>query len=319
MNTTVHKIRLGISACLLGQKVRYDGGHKHDPYLTKTLGVYVDYVPVCPEVECGMPVPRESLRLVGDVTSPRLVTTKTGRDFTEQMQTWAKGRLDALEREGLCGFIFKSDSPSSGMERVKVYLANGMPVKKGSGIFARMFMERFPLLPVEEEGRLHDPILRENFIERIFVLQRWRDLCADHPTVGGLVSFHTDHKLLLLAHSPDHYRKMGKLVAEAGQMPLRRLLDEYVVLLMNALQIKTTPRKNVNVLQHALGYFKKHLTSKEKEEALTLIEQYRQGFLPLIVPVTLLRHFIRKYEEPYLDRQLYFQPHPIELQLRNHV
>jgi len=319
MNTTLPKIRLGISTCLLGQNVRYDGGHKHDPYLTKTLGVYVEYVPVCPEVECGMPIPRESLRLVGDITSPRLVTTKTGRDFTEQMQTWARGRLDELERERLCGFIFKSDSPSSGMERVKVYLGNGMPVKKGSGIFARMFMERFPLLPVEEEGRLHDPVLRENFIERIFVMQRWRELCAGAPTVGQLVSFHTDHKLLLLAHSPEHYRKMGKLVAQASQMPLQQLLDDYVVLLMNALQIKTTPRKNVNVLQHALGYFKKQLTSKEKEELLALIEQYRQGFLPLIVPITLLRHYIRKYEEPYLDRQLYFQPHPIELQLRNHV
>lgn len=319
MNTTSQKIRLGISTCLLGQNVRYDGGHKHDPYLTKTLGVYVEYVPVCPEVECGMPIPRESLRLVGDIASPRLVTTKTGRDFTEQMQTWARGRLDELERERLCGFIFKSDSPSSGMERVKVYLGNGMPVKKGSGIFARMFMERFPLLPVEEEGRLHDPGLRENFIERIFVMQRWRELCAGTPSVGQIVSFHTDHKLLLLAHSPDHYRNMGRLVAQASNVPLRQLLDDYVVLLMNALQIKTTPRKNVNVLQHALGYFKKQLTSKEKEEVLALIEQYRQGFLPLIVPITLLRYFIRKYEEPYLDRQLYFQPHPIELQLRNHV
>ncbi|MEW6260995.1 MAG: DUF523 and DUF1722 domain-containing protein, partial [Thermodesulfobacteriota bacterium] len=303
MNTTLPKIRLGISTCLLGQNVRYDGGHKHDPYLTKTLGVYVDYVPVCPEVECGMPVPRESLRLVGDIASPRLVTTKTGRDFTDQMQRWAGRRLDELERERLCGFIFKSDSPSSGMERVRVYLPNGMPVKKGSGIFARMFMERFPLLPVEEEGRLHDPVLRENFIERIFVMQRWRDLCAGNPTIGGLVSFHTQHKLLLLAHSPDHYRKMGKLVAEASHYALRQLFDDYVELLMTALRVKATPRKHVNVLQHALGYFKKHITSKEKEEALALIEQYRQGFLPLIVPITLLRHFIRKYEEAYLDRQ----------------
>ncbi|WP_342663687.1 DUF523 and DUF1722 domain-containing protein [Desulfatirhabdium butyrativorans] len=319
MNTMPQKIRLGVSTCLLGRNVRYDGGHKHDPYLTKTLGVFVEYVPVCPEVECGMPIPRESLRLVGDIASPRLVTTKTGKDFTSQMQQWARQRLDELETENLCGFIFKSDSPSSGMERVKVYLSSGMPVKKGSGIFARMFMERFPLLPVEEEGRLHDPGLRENFIERIFVLQRWRNLCAENPTVGGLVTFHTDHKLLLLAHSPEHYRKMGKLVADASRFPIRQTLDGYAEMLMTALKIKASPRKNVNVLQHALGYFKKELSSEEKQEALTLIEQYGQGLLPLIVPITLIHHFIRKYQEPYLSRQLYFQPHPIELQLRNHV
>lgn len=319
MNTTPHKIRLGISTCLLGQKVRYDGGHKHDPYLTKTLGVFVEYVPVCPEVECGMTIPRESLRLVGDVESPRLVTTKSGRDFTGQMQQWAKRRLEELEGENLCGFIFKSDSPSSGMERVKVYLNSGMPVKKGSGIFARMFMERFPLLPVEEEGRLHDPGLRENFIERIFVIRRWRDLCAENPTPGGLVAFHTDHKLLVLAHSPEHYRKMGKLVSESGRVPIGQVMDTYAELLATAMKIKATPRKNVNVLQHALGYFKKQLSSDEKQEALTLIEQYGRGLLPLIVPVTLLSHFIRKYHEPYLSRQLYFHPHPVELQLRNHV
>ena len=196
-------IRLGVSRCLLGDKVRYDGGHKHDPFLTRTLGEYVEYVPVCPEVECGLPIPREAMRLVGNPDAPRLVTQKTGIDHTRRMQDWAMSRLDELEQEGLCGFIFKSKSPSSGMERVKVYAENGNLVGQGVGIFARMFMQRFPLLPVEEEGRLHDPLLRENFIDRIFVLRRFRDMTKAGQTLGNLVTFHTRHKLQILAHSPE--------------------------------------------------------------------------------------------------------------------
>lgn len=188
---TVEKIRLGISACLMGRNVRYNGGHTHDPFLTRTLGQYVDYVPVCPEVECGLPVPREAMRLVGDPANPSLVTVKTGIDMTKQMKTWAKARLDALQNENLCGFIFKSKSPSSGMERVKVYDANGVPSNSGVGIWARMFMDRFPLLPVEEEGRLHDPVLRENFIQRIFVFKRFQELRAQGIRWGRLVDFHT--------------------------------------------------------------------------------------------------------------------------------
>jgi len=209
----VEKIKLGISACLLGENVRYDGGHRHDRLLTDTLGKYVQYVPVCPEVECGLGVPREPMRLVGDPESPRLVTNKTGRDFTEQMIRWARKRVRELEKENLCGFIFKSDSPSSGMERVKVYGEKGTAEKKGVGLFARVLMEHFPLLPVEEEGRLHDPLLRENFIERIFALQKWQDNIKTGRSRSGLVDFHTRHKLLLLAHSEKHTRAMGKLIA----------------------------------------------------------------------------------------------------------
>jgi len=216
----VEKIKLGISACLLGENVRYDGGHRHDRLLTDTLGKYVQYVPVCPEVECGLGVPREPMRLVGDPESPRLVTNKTGRDFTEQMIRWARKRVRELEKENLCGFIFKSDSPSSGMERVKVYGEKGTAEKKGVGLFARVLMEHFPLLPVEEEGRLHDPLLRENFIERIFALQKWQDNIKTGRSRSGLVDFHTRHKLLLLAHSEKHTRAMGKLIA-------RRLLKWY--------------------------------------------------------------------------------------------
>jgi uncharacterized protein YbgA (DUF1722 family)/uncharacterized protein YbbK (DUF523 family) len=312
------KIRLGISACLLGQQVRFDGGHKHDRFITETLGQYVEFVPVCPEVECGLGIPREAMRLVGEIEQPRLVTIRSRKDYTEQMQTWAQHRVQELAAEDLGGFIFKSDSPSSGMERVRVYDDHGMPVKKGKGLFARIFMEHFPLLPVEDEGRLHDPKLRENFIEAIFAFKRWRDLGAK-PSRKGLVDFHTRHKLLLLAHSPEHYRELGRVVAHSHEQPLEVVTARYQQLLLESLRLKTTPKKNANVLIHILGYFKKDLSGDEKQELLDIIDHYRLGNLPLIVPVTLLNHYVRKYEQPYLQEQYYLHPHPLELQLRNHA
>ena len=314
----MEKIRLGISSCLLGEKVRYDGGHKHDPWLTETLGKYVEYVPVCPEVEMGLSVPREALRQVGDPENPRLVTSRSGVDYTERMRAWARQRAGELEQAGLCGFIFKSKSPSSGMERVKVYDSQGVARKTGVGLFARAFMERFPLLPVEEEGRLHDPRLRENFIESVFVFRRWRRLLAD-PSPGALIEFHTRHKLLLLAHAPELYRQLGKLVAALRERPLPAVLEEYQGLLMRAMRRQPTVPKHVNVLQHLLGYFKRQLSPDEKQEVVETIENYRKGYLPLIVPVTIINHFVRKYDQPYLREQYYLQPHPLELQLRNHV
>jgi uncharacterized protein YbgA (DUF1722 family)/uncharacterized protein YbbK (DUF523 family) len=314
-----NKIRLGISSCLLGENVRFDGGHKLDPFLTDTLGQYVEYVPVCPEVECGFGIPRESFRLVGDPGNPRLVTTRTHVDHTERMHQWARRRVQELEKEELCGYIFKSGSPSSGMERVKVYDRNGVPAKVGVGIFARIFMEHFPLLPVEEEGRLHDPKLRENFIERIFTLKRWRETTAQKQSLGILVDFHTRHKLLILSHSTETHRAMGKLVAEGKEIPLKTLYEKYQTLLMQALQLITTAKKNANVLQHMLGYFKDRLSPDEKQEVLEIIDQYRQGLFPLIVPLTLMNHYVRKYDQPYLKEQYYLNPHPVELQLRNHV
>jgi uncharacterized protein YbgA (DUF1722 family)/uncharacterized protein YbbK (DUF523 family) len=315
----MEKIRLGISTCLLGENVRYDGGHKLDRFLTDTLGQYVEYAPVCPEVECGLPIPRESMHLEGDPESPRLVTLRTRQDMAERMVSWAKSRVVELEKEGLCGFILKSDSPSSGMERVRVYNEKGMPVKKGVGMFARIFMEHYPLLPVEDEGRLHDPKLRENFVERIFTLKRWREVLAKKESRGNLVDFHTQHKLLILSHSPKHYQIMGKLVAQAKNIPLKNLYQQYQNILMEALQLKTTPKKNSNVLMHVMGYFKEDLSSDEKKELLEVIENYRQEYIPLIVPITLINHYVRKYDQPYLKEQVYLNPHPLELQLRNHV
>jgi len=315
----MEKIRLGISSCLLGENVRYDGGHKLDRFIKDTLGQYVEYVAVCPEVECGLDIPRESMRLEGGPEAPRLVTTRSKIDLTLRMMRWAQKRVVELEKEDLCGFIFKSDSPSSGMERVKIYGENKMPVKKGVGIFAGIFMKHFPLLPVEDEGRLHDPALRENFIERAFALRRWRESRKEKGGEEALIDFHTSHKFLILAHSPRHYQLMGKLVANQRSMPREELLDKYQVLLLEYLSLKGTPKKHVNVLQHMLGYFKKQLTADEKTELLEIIGDYQRGYIPLIVPVSLLRHYVRKYEQSYLQRQVYLNPHPVELKLRNHV
>ena len=262
------KITLGISSCLLGNNVRYDGGHAWDRFLTDTLGQYVAYVPVCPEVECGFSIPRETLRLVGSPDAPRLVTVKSGQDHTGRMLTWARGKVEELEKEKLCGFIFKSKSPSSGMERVKIYDEHGVPAKKGVGLFARAFMEHFPLLPAEDEGRLHDPPLRENFIERIFTYQRWREVVQQKKSIGALVAFHTRHKLLILSHSPKQYQAMGKLVAAAQKNALASLYDQYQTMLMEALRIKATASKHSNVLQHMMGYFKAELSADEKQELL---------------------------------------------------
>jgi len=312
-------IKIGISTCLLGENVRYDGGHKHDPLITQTLGPYVTFVGVCPELECGLGVPREAMRLVGDPASPRLMTVRTLMDHTGRMLDWAGARVRELEKEDLCGFIFKSRSPSSGMMRVKVYAQNGMPVKTGVGLFARTFMEHFPRIPVEEDGRLHDAALRENFIERIFTLKRWRRLLDHGRAAGALVDFHTRHKLLILSHSPEHYRQMGKTGRRSARLPPNALFDRYEELLMAALSLKATVRKHINVLQHVLGYFKKDLSAGEKQEMLEVLDDYGKGHVPLIVPITLVNHYVRKYSQTYLQQQTYLRPHPLALKLRNHA
>ena len=316
----MEKLRLGISTCLLGLPVRYDGGHKLDHYLRDTLGYYVDFIPVCPEVECGLGVPREAMRLVGEADAPKLMTIRTRVDLTERMAAWALRRVKDLDEERLCGFIFKSGSPSSGMERVKVYNEKGAGVKNGVGLFARAFMDYFPDIPVEEEGRLHDPVLRENFIERIFTCYRWKNLVhKEIPGIRTVLSFHTKNKLLILSHSTKHYQEMGRLVAGGKDLSAQELVRRYGSLLMAAMRLKATPKKNANVLMHMMGYFKKELSSWEKAELLEVIEQYRLSMIPLLVPLTLLKHYVRKYDQPYLKEQTYLDPHPLELQLRNHV
>lgn len=314
----VTEIKLGVSSCLLGEHVRYDGGHKHDHYISDTLGQFFTFIPVCPEVGCGLSTPRESMRLEGDPANPRLMTGKSKIDKTDQMLAFCLAKSVELEKEDLCGFIFKKDSPSSGLYRVKVY-NNGVAAKNGSGLFAAAMARKFPLLPMEEEGRLNDMPIRENFIERVFSYRRWKDFLAESPTVGKLVNFHTRHKLLMMAHSPQIYKEMGALVAHGKDLKTSELLDRYEALFMKGLSLHATTSKNTNVLQHIMGYFKKHLSHEEKSEMVELIVQYHAGILPLIVPMTLLRHYINKYDQQYLKNQIYLSPHPAQLMLRNHV
>jgi uncharacterized protein YbgA (DUF1722 family)/uncharacterized protein YbbK (DUF523 family) len=316
-------IRIGISACLLGEEVRFDGGHKRDPFLTRVLGPHVEWVPICPEVEVGMGTPREPLRLerVPGAAGLRMLTTRSRVDHTDSMNRWARGRLDRLSRDAqdLCGYILKKDSPSCGMERVKTYGRGGMPERNGRGLFASALIERFPLLPVEEEGRLSDPRLRENFIERIFTFRRLKDLFASRWTLGTLVGFHTREKMALLSHSTDRYNELGRLVARARSLSRQELRDTYERLFMATLALLPTTRRHTNVLTHMLGHLKKAIDPESTRELLQTIEEYRAGHVPLIVPVTLLRHHVRAHRIEYLAGQSYLDPHPRELMLRNHV
>jgi uncharacterized protein YbgA (DUF1722 family)/uncharacterized protein YbbK (DUF523 family) len=313
-------LRLGVSRCLLGEHCRWDGGHKLDPYLVDRLGQFIEWVPVCPEVELGLGVPRESLRLAGSPDAPRFVTRKSGIDHTEAMQNWARRRLEELAPLGLHGYVLKKDSPSCGMFRVRVYGKGDTPANTGQGIYARELAARFPLLPVEEEGRLHDPKLRENFIERIFVEYRWQKLLAEEPSPGGLVRFHTAHKMTLMAHAPAQYREMGRLVAQAGSLPWEKLALSYDQLLHATLAKPATPAKHSDVLQHLMGFLKHELDATDKEELLGLIADYRAGLAPLIVPLTLLQHHLRRRAvSDWVYEQVYLMPYPKELMLRNHV
>jgi len=312
-------IRIGISACLLGEKVRYDGGHKRDGYLVETFGRFVEWVPVCPEVEMGLGTPRDTLRLVRIGENIRMVMPKTGEDYTDGMQAFARRRLRQLEKDDLCGYVLKKGSPSCGMERVRVSDLRGMPAKSGRGLFAETLLAHFPNLPVEEEGRLYDPSLRENFIERVFAYRRLRTLFAGRWKQGDLVAFHTAHKLLLMAHSPRAYASLGRLVAGGRSLPHTELRSRYETEFMGALSEKATTRRQTNVLQHIAGYLRPHLDEASRKELPALIEDYRRGLVPLIVPVTLIRYFLRRFPIPYLNDQVYLEPHPKELMLRNHV
>jgi len=313
------RIRLGVSHCLLGEPVRYDGQHKRNAFVVDTLGPLVDFVPVCPEVECGLGVPREAMRLVGPKEKPRLVTIRSGRDLTGQMQDWIKPRLESLAKENLCGFIFKARSPSSGMERVKIYNEKGGVSGYGAGLFAAAFMARFPLLPVEEEGRLNDPLLRDNFVERIFTLRRYRDAVQGARNLKPLMTFHAAHKYLLMAHQPARVRAMGQLLANSAKGAVRETTAAYEAMLLETLTAKTTTVRCINVLQHMIGYLKQQLTADEKQEFAELLADYRRDDVPLIAPIVMLRHYVRKYNEPYLATQAFLYPHPLEMRLRNHA
>jgi uncharacterized protein YbgA (DUF1722 family)/uncharacterized protein YbbK (DUF523 family) len=322
---TPSPLRIGISSCLLGEAVRFDGGHKRDAFLVDTFGRHVEWVPVCPELEVGMGTPRESVRLVrsdsgiSNVAPLRMVGVRSGTDWTDRMTAYAGRRAATLARLDLCGYVFKKDSPSCGAFRVKVYGDSGMATRSGTGLFAAEIRRRLPLLPVEEEGRLTDPRLRENFVERVFAYARLRDLFRDRWTVGRLVQFHTAHKLTLMAHSPQAYASLGRLVANARSLDRRTLRQDYETMFMQALERVATPKRHANVLQHVAGYLSKGLDSGSRRELQDLIAEHRTGLVPLIVPLTLVRHHVRRLGVSYLAGQTYLDPHPRELALRNHV
>ncbi len=315
-----NEIKIGISACLLGEKVRFDSGHKHDHFITDTLGMFFKFVPVCPEIEVGMGVPRETVNLQGDVSSPRMIGTKSGEDWTERMRVYSEKRVKQLEKYNLRGYILKKDSPSCGLERVKLYARPGAaPERKARGLYADRLVKQFPLLPIEEEGRLNDPVLRENFIVRVFAYDRLCRLFSGSYKRGAVMQFHAAHKYLLLAHSPKHYQELGKLVADIKNYNPSDFAENYSRLFMEGLSLKSTVAKNVNVLHHILGFLKKQLTSDEKKYLLSIIEDYREELVPLIVPITLIRQYVEKFKVEYIQDQYYLNPHPKELMLRNHV
>lgn len=312
-------IRIGISACLLGEKVRFDGGHKQDRYLTQTLGRYFEWIPVCPEVELGLGTPRETMRLEQIQGGVRLVMPKSGRDLTAPMREFAANRARQLAREELDGYILKSNSPSCGLMRVRLYGPSGMPSRTGRGLFAEALAEQLPYLPIEEEGRLSDPRLRENWIERVFAYRRIQSFWKSRWTLQSLITFHTAHKLTVLAHSPMAYQELGQFVAGAKIIPRVEVRRTYHALFMNALSVLATPGRHANVLQHMAGYVKKELDPISRRELSDLIDDYRAGVVPLIVPLTLIKHYVRRYNVAYLACQVYLDPHPKELALRNHV
>lgn len=313
------KIPVGISSCLLGENVRFDGGHKQHSYVQQTLGEYFEFYPFCPEVAIGMGIPRKPIRLVrGKGGATRCVSTvDASRDYTDALATVADQQRHW--HRDLCGYILKRSSPSCGMERVKVYSDQGMPFNDGVGIYASVLMRNFPDLPVEEEGRLGDSRLRENFIQRVYVMWRWKRLLHAGITVGRLVEFHARHKLIVLSHDQQDYRQLGRLVASVRKNNLAEMIPLYIGALMQALRKVATISNHVNVLQHIQGYLKQGLDREDKQELVQCIADYRNGIVPLIVPITLLNHHFRRHPNDYIASSWYMKPYPAELSLTNQI
>lgn len=324
MEEEPRRLRIGVSACLLGEEVRYNGGHKRDPFLTDMLGHYVEWVPVCPEVEIGLGTPRPAMRLVrigGGIGDVRMVTPETGVDHTEAMRSYSDRRVEELAAERLAGYILKKDSPSCGMERVKLYPAEGgAPNKEARGLFAETLLRRHPDLPVEEEGRLHDPLLRENFVTRIFVRDRWLRAQEEGWTRASLMRFHERHKFLFMARNQSGMRRLGRLLGESAKTDRGEDLARiYLAGMTEVLRRHPTRRGHTNVLYHLAGFVTDRIDEGDRRELIESIERYRTGLLPLIVPVILIRHHVRRLDVEYLRDQVYLEPHPQELMLLNHV
>lgn len=313
------KLLIGVSSCLLGNRVRYDGNHRLDRYITENLGNFFQYIHFCPEVECGLGVPRETMQLVGDPASAHLLTTKTRIDHTERLNRWAERTLNTMTSENLCGFIFKTKSPSCALADAKVFTTGNGPVKRSSGLFAAAFTKHFPLVPTIDNGRLHNEKLRENFFEKVCVLARWHQYLKKNPNCLHLIRFHQNHKYLIMSHSPQKQQMLGKMLSNCGNVFSSQLQNQYIKQLMETLSLPATLKKNINVLQHIAGYLKKQLSSDQKKELQEIIENYQRGLLPLIVPLTLLKHYVRLFNEPFLSEQIYLNAHPAELMLKNEL
>ena len=310
-------IKIGISSCLLGEKVRFDNGHKKNAYITGVLQNYFDFIPFCPEVEIGLGIPRDTIKLVIEDGITRCVGSKDAElDVTDKLTNIAESQKPVHEH--LCGYILKRDSPSCGMARVKLY-KNGMPTRVGTGIFAERLMKNFPSLPIEEEGRLEDMQLRENFIQRVYVYARWKVLLEKPLTSATLQEFHAQHKYILMSHSQDQARDLGKLLVNASEQNLEELADFYINKVMDTLKIIASSKTHANTLQHIQGYLKKDLDTDDKTELGEIIDDYRNGLLPLIVPITLLKHHFRKHPNSYITKSHYMTPHPGEMMLLNRI
>ena len=313
-----HNIKIGVSSCLLGQEVRFDGGHKRSHYIDETLGAYFEFVTFCPEMAIGLGVPRPTIRLISREGQVRLVDSKDDSiDHTELMIDVSRRQCEKYD--DISGYLLKSKSPSCGMERINVYNDKNFPDKSGVGIFAYQLMKRYPNLPIEEEGRLNDANLRENFIERVFTYYRWQAMINAGLSINALMEFHKTHKFILLAHDEVTYRELGPMIAQVKPDNLEQVAADYIAQLMQVMKKHATRKKHMNVLQHAMGYLKNDIDSDDKQELLDLFTQYRQGQVPLVVPLTLLRYHLRKHPQPYINEQYYMNPYPEELMLRNHV
>ena len=310
-----NQINIGISSCLLGENVRFDSGHKFNAYIANVLSPFFHFVSFCPEVSIGLGIPRQAIRLVDKDQQIKCVGTKDETlDVTERLDQCARDQ-HSWHRQ-LSGYIVKKDSPSCGMERVRVY-RDKMPTRDGRGLYTRRLMESFPYLPVEEEGRLGDAVIRENFIQRVFIYHRWQQLMAGEVSWSQLSEFHARHKYIYMSHNQKKARELGKWLAEHHQLAIGELCQQYLAQMMDLLKIKATKKNHVNTLKHIQGYLKNYLSRSDKQELEQAVESYRQGLLPLIVPITLLRHHFMHHPQQYITRSYYMQPHPKELMLLN--
>jgi len=312
------KITLGISSCLLGNEVRHDGGHKRNIYATTTLSEYFTFRAFCPEMAIGLGVPRPTIRLTRTADGIRLTgSDNPDLDITDNMNNWSESAINGMQ--DLSGFILKNNSPSCGMERVRVYDRNGVPARDGIGLFANSLMHAMPWLPVEEEGRLNDHTLRENFIERVFVYYRWQRMTSEGLSVSALMEFHQRHKFILLAHDEEEYRRLGPLIAGVNKTNLQQIADEYLLRTMTCLKARASRKRHTNVLMHVMGFLKNKIDGDDKQELIEVMDSYRHGRVPLIVPITLMRHHLRRYPDEYISSQYYMAPYPEELMLRNMI